>query len=72
MVKEIERILEGCVNVTSYDVETNQNKSTYIVDIVYINPQDSSDMTMLLNLKNKIRQVVNRGFKIKFQIEFNC
>jgi len=68
--KSIEKELSNCVNINDYDVNISKGKDVYVVDISYINPQDSSDMVILLNLKKKIRSVVNRGFRIKFIITF--
>ena len=69
-IKNIEKELNGCVFVNDYDVEINHTGSFYIVDINFINPQDSSDMVILLNLKKKIRSVVHRSYNIKFSINF--
>lgn len=68
--KIIEGILENCMFINDYEVNLNEGNSKYVVDINFITPRDSDDMSRILLLKNKIRQQVNRAYKVEFIIRF--
>ena len=68
--KFIEKELGRANFVNVYDVELNDNTNTFEVELNINEPHDSSDMTELLNLKNKIRDVVHRTYRIDFIIRF--
>ena len=68
--KKIEQVLNNFVFLNDYDVELGNSNNTYTVDINLMTPRDSEDMARLLQLKNKIRQQVNKAYKISFIIRF--
>jgi len=71
-MKLIEKELNGHYLITDFDVDIEHEKAKYTVDITIINPQENEDFSNLLILKNKIRGLVNRAFRIEFNIKFTA
>lgn len=63
--KAIEKVLNDCVLVDDFEVELDISSNTYKVELDFADFRDSRDASEMLKLKNKIRSVVNRSYKIE-------
>jgi len=68
--KAIEKELNGSNFINDYDIEIEDSKNTFHVELNIQPPHDTPDMTEILNLKKKIRSVVNSSYRIKFIVHF--
>lgn len=63
--KSIEKVLNQSVYINDYDVNFDNERDVYTVEIQFADLRDSTDTGELLKLRNKIRAAVNRAYKIE-------
>jgi hypothetical protein len=66
----IEKILNADSCVIEHDVELEEEKNKFILDLDVVAPRDNYDWNNLMKLKNKIRSAVNRAYNIEFIFRF--
>lgn len=63
--KSIEKVLNQSVYIDDYDVNFDNERDVYVVEIEFADLRDNGDTAELLKLRNKIRAAVNRAYKIE-------
>ena len=63
--KSIEKVLNQSVYIDDYDVNFDNERDVYVVEIEFADLRDNNDTAELLKLRNKIRAAVNRAYKIQ-------
>lgn len=65
--KSIEKVLNQSVYIDDYDVNFDNERNVYVVEIEFADLRDNNDTAELLKLRNKIRAAVNRAYKIELK-----
>lgn len=65
--KSIEKVLHQSVYIDDYDVNFDNERDVYVVEIEFADLRDNDDTAELLKLRNKIRAAVNRAYKIELK-----
>lgn len=66
--KPIEKVLNNSFGIIEYDV--NLKGSVFTIELDIEAPRDNQDWNNLMLLKNKLRSITNKVYKLKFILEF--
>jgi len=68
--KAIEKVLNSSYDIKSYNVDYNVEDDMYTIDMNVGSPRDNQDWNNLMKIKNKVRSVVHRSYRLDFIIRF--